>query len=104
MTALVLGLGNLVHCDDGAGIRAIEVLQREALQIDSRVPRGVELVDGGTQGLSLLPRVSGVRRLMVLDAIDAALPAGTVMRFEGDAFLGLPGKPSVHFINWDLPT
>jgi len=91
VTALVLGLGNLVHCDDGAGVRAVETLQT-----DSRVPRDVELLDGGTQGLALLPHISGVRRLMVLDAIDAALPAGTVMRFEGDAFLGLPGKPSVH--------
>jgi hydrogenase maturation protease len=91
VTALVLGLGNLVHCDDGAGVRAIE-----ALQLDSRVPRGVELLDGGTQGLALLSHISGVRRLIVLDAIDTELPAGTLMRFEGDAFRGLPGKASVH--------
>jgi hydrogenase maturation protease len=91
VTVLVLGLGNLVHCDDGAGVRAIE-----ALQTDPRVPRDVELLDGGTQGLALLPHISGVGRLMVLDAIDAALPTGTLMRFEGDAFQGLPGKPIVH--------
>lgn len=93
---IVLGLGNLVHGDDGVGLHAIYVLQR-----DPRVPRGVSLIDGGTQGLALLPHLSGVQRLLVIDAIDAAEVPGTLMRFEGKALHGLPGRPA--FTNSDLP-
>lgn len=88
---IVLGIGNLVHRDDGAGVRAIQALER-----DMRVPPTARLLDGGTLGLALLPHISGARRLLVIDAIDAEEPAGTVLRFEGDALRGLAGRPSVH--------
>jgi len=88
---LVLGLGNLVHTDDGAGVHAIQ-----GLTLDARVPAGVRLLDGGTQGLGLLHHISGVGRMIVIDAVDAGETAGTVLRFEGKALKGLPGKASVH--------
>jgi hydrogenase maturation protease len=88
---IVLGLGNLVHSDDGAGVHAIHALQR-----DERVPAGVTLIDGGTQGMALLPHISNACRLLVLDAVDTAEPPGTLVRFEGQALRGLPGKASVH--------
>jgi len=91
MATLVLGLGNLVHSDDGVGIHAIGLLQK-----DSRVPRGVVLMDGGTQGLSLIPHISGFPRLLVIDAVDVGEKPGTLVRLEGDALQTLPGKPSVH--------
>jgi hydrogenase maturation protease len=88
---LVLGLGNLVHADDGVGVHAIQRLQR-----DPRIPPGVALLDGGTHGLGLLPHIAGFSRLLVIDAVDAGEPPGTVVRFEGTALNGLPGKASVH--------
>lgn len=91
MSTLVLGLGNLVHCDDGAGIHAIHRLQK-----DVRVPTGVVLIDGGTQGLSLLPHISGFRRMLVIDAVDAGETPGTLLRLEGHALANMPGKASVH--------
>ena len=90
MSTLVLGLGNLVHSDDGAGVHAIHRLQK-----DDRVPADVVLIDGGTQGLSLLPHISGFRRMLVIDAVDAGEPPGTLLRLEGPAVENLPGKPSV---------
>ncbi len=87
----VLGLGNLVHADDGVGIHAVQQLQR-----DQRLPPGAVLIDGGTHGLGLLPHISGFSRLLVIDAVDAGQPPGTVVRFEGSALNGLPGKASVH--------
>jgi hydrogenase maturation protease len=87
----VLGLGNLVHADDGVGVHAIDLLQR-----DPRVPPGVVLLDGGTQGLSLLPHISGFPRLLVVDAVDAGEPPGALLCFKGKALDGLPGKASVH--------
>ena len=89
--ALVLGLGNLVHADDGVGVHAIERLQK-----DPRLPRGVVLLDGGTQGLALLPHISGFQRLLVIDAVDVGERPGTIVRLEGKALDKLPGKPSVH--------
>ncbi len=88
---LVLGLGNLVHSDDGLGVHAIQILQR-----DSRVPSHVVLLDGGTQGLALLPHISAFERIIVVDALDVGEPPGTLVRLEGDALRHLPGKPSVH--------
>lgn len=95
MRTLVLGLGNLVHRDDGAGVHAVHRLQK-----DDRVPASVVLIDGGTQGLSLLPHVSGYQRMLVIDAIDAGEPPGTVVRLEGRALDKLPGKPSVHQVGF----
>jgi len=90
-STLVLGLGNLVHSDDGLGVHAIQILQQ-----DPRIPPGVVLMDGGTQGLTLLTHLSSFERLLVLDAIDAGQAPGTVIRLEGPALRNLPGKPSVH--------
>lgn len=87
----VLGLGNLVHGDDGVGVHAIH-----HLQTDARVPAGVVLLDGGTQGLSLISHLSGFSRLLVIDAVDVGETPGTVVRFEGQALDGLPGKATVH--------
>jgi hydrogenase maturation protease len=91
MGALVLGLGNLLLCDDGVGVHAIQ-----SLQSDPRVPPDAVLMDGGTQGLSLLPHISGFRRLLVIDAVDVGEEPGALIRLEGAAVDNLPGKPSVH--------
>jgi hydrogenase maturation protease len=73
------------------GVHAIQQLQR-----DPRVPPATVLLDGGTQGLSLISHISGFSRLLVIDAVNAGEPPGTVLRFEGSALHGLPGKASVH--------
>lgn len=91
MRTLVLGLGNLVHADDGLGIHAIHRLQQ-----NSHVPPNVVLMDGGTQGLSLIPHISGFERLLVIDAIDVGREPGTLIRVEGEAVQKMPGNPSVH--------
>lgn len=91
MSVLVLGLGNLVHADDGAGVHAVQ-----RLKDDARVPAGAVLLDGGTLGLSLLPHVTGYRRVLVLDAVDAGEEPGALLRIEGKALVDLPGKASVH--------
>jgi hydrogenase maturation protease len=88
---LVLGLGNLIHSDDGIGIHAIHRLQR-----DPSLPRSATLMDGGTHGLSLAPHICGFQRLLVIDAIDVGEKPGTLMKLEGDAVGRMPGKPSVH--------
>ncbi len=91
MKTLVLGLGNLVHSDDGLGVHAIQ-----ALTGDARVSPDAVLMDGGTQGLNLLPHISAFQRLLVIDALDVGEAPGTLVRLEGNALRNLPGKASVH--------
>jgi hydrogenase maturation protease len=88
---VVLGLGNILHADDGAGPQAIR-----RLRTDSRVPAEVSLVEGGTLGLELLPYVWDCERLIVIDAIDVGQAPGTVVRMSGAELNSLPGQGSVH--------
>jgi hydrogenase maturation protease len=77
---VVLGIGNVLWADEGFGVRAVERLN--ALW---QWPEHVELVDGGTQGLALLPFVEKADRLIVLDAVDFGLEPGTLDVRQGDA-------------------
>ncbi len=75
---LVIGLGSPLMCDDGVGLVALERLR------EAGVPGDVTLAVGGTWGLNLLPLVEGAERLLVLDAVRAGRPPGTVVRLEGE--------------------
>ena len=77
---VVLGLGNMLMADDGIGLAALARLQDEWF-----VPPRVELVDGGTWGMNLLPIIEGASRLLVLDAIDQSASPGTIIRLDGRA-------------------
>jgi hydrogenase maturation protease len=70
---LVLGIGNVLWADEGFGVRAVE-----ALNAGYRFPESVRVMDGGTQGLFLLPYVQAAHKLLVFDAIDFGLPEGTM--------------------------
>jgi hydrogenase maturation protease len=90
---LVLGIGNVLWADEGFGVRAVD-----ALNEGWSFPETVSLVDGGTQGLYLLPLVQSARRLLVFDAIDYGLEPGTLQVIrDGDipSYLGV-GKMSLH--------
>ena len=75
---LVLGLGNVLLGDDGAGPAVIAWLRQTRL-----APAGTRLFDGGTLGLSLLPYLEDARRVILVDAVAADASAGTLVRLEG---------------------
>jgi len=75
---VVLGLGNPLMGDDGLGLAALERL-REQWEIP-----GVELVDGGTWGMNLLPLVEESTNLILLDAIRSGDAPGTLVEWERD--------------------
>lgn len=76
---LVLGLGNVLCTDDGAGVEALH-----RLVLEYEMPRGVLALDGGTLGLSLLPYIEVAERVLLIDAIATGDPPGTLVRIEGD--------------------
>ena len=89
---VVLGIGNVLWADEGFGVRAAEVF---AATYDAP---GAEVVDGGTQGVYLLPLVQSARVLVLFDAIDYGLAPGTLKVIEDrdvPAFMGAK-KLSLH--------
>jgi hydrogenase maturation protease len=75
---LILGIGNLLWADEGFGVRCVETLNAGYVFDDD-----VRLMDGGTQGLFLLPWVSAVSRLLIFDAVDFGLAAGELHVIRG---------------------
>jgi hydrogenase maturation protease len=73
---VVIGLGNPLMGDDGLGLAALERLR------DYSLPPEVELVDGGTWGMNLLPVIEDADELILIDAIDTGAAPGTPIRLE----------------------
>lgn len=76
---LVLGLGNILVEDEGVGIAAIEYLQQHY-----HLPHEVELLDGGTSGMTLLDDLSRRKKLIVVDAVRTGKPPGTLVVLKND--------------------
>jgi hydrogenase maturation protease len=76
---LVLGVGNLLWADEGFGVRCVEEL---SARYDW--PEQVEIVDGGTQGLALIPYLQRASRVVLLDALDFGLEPGTLIQVPGE--------------------
>jgi hydrogenase maturation protease len=82
----LLGLGNILMQDDGIGVHAVQAIEQRF-----RFTPEIDIVDGGTLGLSLLPLIEGYGRVLFVDAVDAGLEPGTIVVREGDEvpiFLG----------------
>ena len=76
---LVLGIGNILYADEGFGIRAVEALHARYVFPDS-----VRVMDGGTQGIFLLPWVRSAERLLIFDAVDFGMAPATLRLVRGD--------------------
>jgi hydrogenase maturation protease len=72
---LILGIGNILLKDEGIGVRVAEKMKEMTL------PPDVEVIDGGTGGLDLLYCIEGREKVVVVDAVKAGSPPGTLFRF-----------------------
>jgi len=92
---VVIGAGNPLLGDDGFGLVVLTAL------VDGWVlPPDVELVDGGTWGMSLLPAIESAGALIIIDAIDVGWPPGTPVVLEREEIPRLFGvKLSAHQID-----
>jgi hydrogenase maturation protease len=80
---LVLGLGNILLGDDGFGSRVVGDLAKRYDYVNDLV----EFLDGGTQGLALLGRITDRAALLVLDAVSTGRVPGSVSVFKGQDVL-----------------
>jgi len=72
----VLGLGNVLMGDDGFGPAVVRAFETE--YIVSPEINGVEVVDLGTPGLDLTPWLADAERVVIVDTVKSAAPAGTL--------------------------
>ncbi len=90
---LILGIGNILWADEGFGVRCVEAMNAR-FEFDD----DVRLMDGGTQGLFLLPWVCSASRLLIFDAIDFGLAPGELRVIRDDdvpQYMGVK-KVSMH--------
>lgn len=81
----IVGIGNLLVGDDGLGPRAMEVL------IESGLPPGVSVIDGGTGGLDILDLIEGAERVIFVDAVSFGGQPGDIRAFTPDEVRRLDG-------------
>jgi hydrogenase maturation protease len=83
-SVLILGIGNILLRDEGIGVRVVEALR------SADWPDDVEIIDGGTAGANLVELMADRQKMIVVDAMDAQVAPGTVLRLEGDELLPEP--------------
>ena len=87
---VIIGLGNPLMADDGLGLAALEQIRPLIFH-----PR-LELVDGGTWGMNLLPIIEDHDHVLLLDAINTGAKPGTLVVLERDEiprYLGTKVSP-----------
>ena len=91
-SVLVLGIGNLVMGDDAVGVLVAQQLQQRY-----HFPAYVEVLDGGTLGLDLLPKLENITNLLMIDAVETGQGAGSCVRLYGEELpIALQTKVSPH--------
>lgn len=84
---LILGIGNTLLCDEGAGIHALNLLEDRLGQHE-----GLVYVDGGTLSFTLAHYIEDCDNMIVFDAAELHSAPGTISYFEGadmDNYLGV---------------
>ena len=79
MKTRVIGIGNPLRQDDGAGPACVALLRQYPL------PEDVEALDAGEAGLALVGLLADCDLAIVVDATRMGAPPGTVRRFGMDA-------------------
>ena len=84
MNTLIIGLGNPILGDDGVGWVVAEQIRSALSNPQSAIPnpQSVEVDCASLGGLSLMERLTGSERVILVDAIFTGThPVGTVTRF-----------------------
>lgn len=89
---LVMGVGNPLMKDEGAGPRTVELLMKGFV-----FPDHVEVVDCGTMGYTILDVIRDCDHLIIVDALNASdLEPGDVVRLDPDDFAPSQVMHSLH--------
>ena len=94
---VVIGCGNLLRGDDGAGPIVIRKLWQRGAADWAR------LVDGGTAGMDVAFQMNGAERVILIDASSTGSEPGTLFRVPGEEITSLPLPTEIHShsFRWD---
>ena len=76
---LVMGVGNALMQDDAVGTHVTD-----ALRASPDTPQNLEIIDGGTIGLSLLPQMEDADAVVIVDAAEIGADPGTMRLFRDE--------------------
>jgi hydrogenase maturation protease len=86
---VILGIGNCLLTDDGVGVHAARSLQADP-------PAHTIVVDVGTDFLSAIPYLEQGEKVLVIDAMDAGGPPGTIYRCRSEDLADSSHPHSLH--------
>jgi len=75
----VIGVGNILLGDEGAGVAVIDELDRRGRAGPGN--ESVELIDAGTAFLAIVHDLKNFDKLIIVDTVRGGKPPGTVYRF-----------------------
>lgn len=75
---IVIGIGNKLRSDDGAGVAAVAQLAKRKL------PPDIGIIEGGTDIFGLIEQLQEADHAVIIDAISAGKPPGTISIFAAE--------------------
>ena len=94
MSTLLLGLGNVLLKDERLGVYVVSTIKDRY-----SCPPELEIIDGGTLGLDLLPLFEQYSRILIVDAVNFGREPGYIGVLEDDQIPAVIfSKLSVHQI------
>lgn len=73
---VVLGVGNILLTDEGLGVHVVE-----DLKANYNFTPQISLIDGGTMGMELLTYMRGMKKILLVDAVNGGEAPGTIYEF-----------------------
>lgn len=94
---LVLGVGNTLLADEGAGVHAMRYLRNQFASLPD-----TEFLDAGTLSFTLVDDIASADNLIIFDAAQLGAAPGVIRVFEGDEFDDFlrSGRRSVHEVGF----
>jgi hydrogenase maturation protease len=89
---LILGIGNTLRSDDGLGVYIVRHIEEAGVPL----PKGVDILDGGTAGFDLLGLIDGYDKIVIVDALKTNDRPGSIYRFTPEHAVDRRSQFSLH--------
>ncbi len=76
---VVVGLGNLLMTDEGAGLHVVHELMARSERFSH-----VEFIELGSSSMAVVHTIAGRQKAVLIDCVWMCEPAGTIRRFSPD--------------------
>lgn len=86
-----MGVGNLLRCDDGAGVHVVNRLRESEIKVDA--------IDVALGSVEILEAMKGYQRVIIIDAIKTGEKPGTIFYVNLNTLEKAPRFSSSHGID-----